>query len=95
MSMENEVYDYVLSQVAVEVDELYRYYQCKDRTLENEEDTMKELEILIAKKYINATYISDLMLIVYYYIRRNYVDYFCNLQNYILKIKMFLEGCPE
>lgn len=91
MSIENEAYNYVLSQVATEVDELYRYYQNKDRTLEHEEDIMKELEILIDKKYINATYISDLMLIVDYYIRKDYANYFYNLQNYILKIKIFLE----
>lgn len=91
MSRENEAYNYVLSQVTTEVDELYRYYQCKDRTLKNEEDTMKELEILIAKKYINATYISDLMLIVDYYARRDYANYFYNLQNYMLKIRVFLE----
>lgn len=91
MSRENEAYDYVLSQVAAEVDELYRYYQNKDRTLEKQENTMKELEILIDKKYINATYISNLMLIVDYYARKDYANYFYNLQNYILKIEIFLE----
>lgn len=91
MSLENDAYNYVLSQVAPEIDELYRYYQNKDRTLENEEDTMKELERLIDKKYINTTYISNLMLIVDYYVRRDYANYFFNLQNYILKIKIFLE----
>lgn len=91
MSKENEAYNYVLSQVAVEVDELYRYYQNKDKTLEKQQNTMKELEILIAKKYINATYISDLMLIVDYYAREDYANYFYNLQNYIIKIRIFLE----
>lgn len=91
MSKENEAYNYVLSQVAVEVDELYRYYQRKDKTLEEQQNTMKELEILIAKKYINATYISDLMLIVDYYEREDYANYFYNLQNYIIKIRIFLE----
>ena len=91
MSKENEAYNYVLSQVAVEVDELYRYYQRKDKTLEEQQNTMKELEILIAKKYINATYISDLMLIVDYYAREDYANYFYNLQNYIIKIRIFLE----
>ncbi len=91
MSKENEAYNYVLLQVAVEVDELYRYYQRKDKTLEEQQNTMKELEILIAKKYINATYISDLMLIVDYYAREDYANYFYNLQNYIIKIRIFLE----
>ena len=91
MSKENEAYNYVLSQVAVDVDELYRYYQRKDKTLEEQQNTMKELEILIAKKYINATYISDLMLIVDYYAREDYANYFYNLQNYIIKIRIFLE----
>lgn len=91
MSLEKDAYNYVLSQVAPEIDELYRYYQKKDRTLEDEEDTMKELERLIDKKYINATYISNLMLIVDYYARKDYANYFFNLQNYLLKIKIFLE----
>ncbi len=91
MSRENEVYNYVLSQVTTEVDELYRYYQNKDKTLEKQENTMKKLEVLVDKKYINATYISNLMLIVDYYARGDYTNYFCNLHNYILKIRMFLE----
>ena len=91
MCRENEAYNYVLSQVAPEVDELYQYYQEKDRTLENIENVMKKIEILVNKKYINGTYISDLMLIVDYYARKDYANYFFNLNNYVLKIKIFLE----
>ena len=92
MSKENEAYNYVISQVAPEVDELYRYYQSKDDTLTEKEKTMEELEALIEKKYINTTYISDLMLIVDYYVRKDYGAYFTNLQNYVLRIKIFLEN---
>lgn len=91
MSKEKEAYNYVLSQVASEIDELYRYYQKKDSTLEDKEKTMEQLENLIEKKYINATYISDLMLIVDYYAKKEYAVYFNNLNNYILRIKIFLE----
>lgn len=91
MSKEKEAYNYVLSQVASEIDDLYRYYQKKDSTLEDKEKTMEQLEILIEKKYINATYISDLMLIVDYYAKKEYAVYFNNLNNYILRIKIFLE----
>ncbi len=91
MSKEKEAYNYVLSQVASEIDDLYRYYQKKDSTLEDKEKTMEQLENLIEKKYINATYISDLMLIVDYYAKKEYAVYFNNLNNYILRIKIFLE----
>ncbi len=92
MSKEKEAYNYVLSQVASEIDDLYRYYQKKDSTLEDKEKTMEQLEILIEKKYINATYISDLMLIVDYYAKKEYAMYFNNLNNYILRIRIFLEN---
>ena len=92
MSKEKEAYNYVLSQVASEIDELYRYYQKKDSTLEDKEKTMEQLENLIEKKYINATYISDLMLIVDYYAKKEYAMYFNNLNNYILRIRIFLEN---
>lgn len=91
MSKEKEAYNYVLSQVASEIDDLYRYYQKKDSTLEDKEKTMEQLENLIEKKYINATYISDLMLIVDYYAKKEYAVYFNNLNNYILRIRIFLE----
>lgn len=92
MSKEKEAYNYVLSQVAPEIDDLYRYYQKKDSTLEDKEKTMEQLDTLIEKKYINATYISDLMLIVDYYAKKEYAMYFNNLNNYILRIRIFLEN---
>ena len=92
MSKEKEAYNYVLSQVAPEIDDLYRYYQKKDSTLEDKEKTMEQLNTLIEKKYINTTYISDLMLIVDYYVRKEYAMYINNLNNYILRIRIFLEN---
>ena len=92
MSKEKEAYNYVLSQVASEIDDLYRYYQKKDSTLEDKEKTMEQLNTLIEKKYINTTYISDLMLIVDYYAKKEYAMYFNNLNNYILRIRIFLEN---
>ena len=92
MSRENESYNYVISQVASQVDELYRYYQKKDKTLEDKEKTMDELETLVEKKYISRTYISDLMLIADYYNRKQYSAYFNRLQDYLMRIRIFLEN---
>ena len=92
MDKENEAYNYVLSEVAPEVDELYQYYRGKDKSLEKEDKTMMQLENLTQKKYISKTYVSSLMLIVDYYARKKYAKYYAELQNYKMRIRIFLEG---
>lgn len=92
MDKEREAYNYVLSEVAPEVDELYKYYREKDKSLEKEEHTMMQLENLVQKKYISKTYVSSLMLIIDYYARKQYAKYYAELQNYKTRIQIFLEG---
>lgn len=92
MQNEREGYDYVLKQVEPKVSELYRYYQGRDSTLEDKENTMEKLEILIKKKYIALSYMTDLVVIADYYNRKMYTEYNRYLKEYIIRITIFLEG---
>lgn len=81
----------VYSQVAPEVNALYEYFRNK-KSLEEEKNTEKQLEILIEKMYISSTYSSDIMLIVDYYERKMMNEYISALENYKYRIKMFLDN---
>ena len=67
---EHEAMQWVYSQVANEVNEMYEKYREKCG-LEEEHDTKKQLEILVDKKYITNTFISNLSLITDYYVWRH------------------------
>lgn len=85
----NEVLQQVYSQIAPEVNELYEFYR-KKNGLEEEKVTQKQLEILVDKKYISKTYISNLSLIVDYYVQNMIGLYLSELQSYKERIKNFL-----
>lgn len=91
MSKENEALQFVCSQVADEVREMYERYQRKCG-LEEETDTERQLEILVSKKYISKTYISNLSLIADYYARGMEVQYNASLQDYKIRIQVLLES---
>lgn len=87
----NETLQEVYSQVAPEVNELYEYFREKNG-LEEEKDTERQLEILVSKKYISITYISNLSLMVDYYQRGMINMYLSNLQDYKNRIMVRLES---
>lgn len=87
----NEALQEVYSQVAPEVNELYEYFR-KKKELEDEKDTERQLEILVNKKYISNTFISNLSLIADYYQRGMISMYLSNLQNYKNRIIFRLES---
>ena len=80
----------VYSQVAPVVNDLYDYYR-KKKGLEEEKDVERQLEILVEKKYISKTYISNLSLIVDYYERGMISMYLTTLQDYKNRIRFFLD----
>lgn len=100
----NETLKEVYSLIAPEVNELYEFFR-KRKSLEVENDTGKQLDILVEKKYISKTYISDISLIVDYYVMAimaksegkcaGYTyysnQYNCALNNYKERIKNFLD----
>jgi hypothetical protein len=90
MGNENESFKVVCSEVAQEVDELYQYFRRKCN-LEEENDTLKQLEKLVEKKYISNTYISDLMLMTDYYERQLYDKYANRVSEYKYRINFFLD----
>lgn len=91
MSKENEALQFVYSQVADEVAQLYERYREK-RGLEEEHDTERQLEILTSKKYINKTFITDLILIADYYAREMEVFYNSKLNEYKIRVQVLLES---
>ena len=91
MDTYREKLEEVYSQIAPEINDLYEFFR-KKKGLEEENDTKKQLEILVAKKYISSTYISDLSLIVDYYERDMIAMYNNTLQNYKIRIKVFLDN---
>ena len=90
MDTYKESLEYVYSQVAPEVDELYKYYR-KKKGLEEEKDTEKQLEILTIKKYISNSFIADLSLIIDYYERGMISMYLSKLQEYKTRIRFLLD----
>ncbi len=91
MSKESEALQFVYSQVKDDVNKMYERYREKCG-LEEESDTERQLEILTSKKYISATYISNLALIADYYVRGMYAHYLSNLQDYKIRIQVLLES---
>ena len=79
----------VYSQVAPEINELYEYYR-KKKQLEEENDLERQLEVLIAKKYISDTFLSKLNLLVEYYERGMEVKYLSGIEEYKRSIKSFI-----
>lgn len=91
MDTYNETLKKVYSQIAPEVNDLYEHYRNK-KGLEEEHDTERQLEILVRKKYISITFISDISLIVDYYERGMTNMYLSNLQGYKSRIAVLLEN---
>ena len=86
----NEAFKEVCSQVAPKVNDLYEYFR-EGQNLKEESDVNKQLEILVDKKFISSTYISDLSLMVDYYARDMMDMYFTKLERYKDRIRFFLE----
>lgn len=87
----NEALNVVYSQVAPDVNDLYQYFR-ERKELEDETNVERQLEILTNRKYISRTYISDLSLLVDYYVRGMESWYTSALQNYKNRIRFFLEN---
>lgn len=92
-----EAYEYVVSEVKPYVDRYYQYFLDKGKDLPltaedgiTELSTLDKIDILVKKKYINGTYISDLMLIIDYYVRG--IPIIIPLTNYQMRIEIFLEN---
>ncbi len=92
-----EAYEYVVSEVKPYVDRYYQYFLDKGKDLPltaddgiTELSTLDKIDILVKKKYINGTYISDLMLIIDYYVRG--IPFIIPLKNYQMRIEIFLEN---
>ncbi len=92
-----EAYEYVVSEVKPYVDRYYQYFLDKGKDLPltaedgiTELSTLDKIDILVKKKYINGTYISDLMLIIDYYVRG--IPIIIPLKNYRMRIEIFLEN---
>lgn len=90
MGNERESLQAVCLEVAPEVDELYQYFR-RSNNLEDEDDTLKQLEKLVERKYISNTYISDLMLMADYYERKLYAKYTNSVCEYKYRINFFLD----
>ena len=92
-----EAYENVVSEVKPYVDRYYQYFLDKGNDLPltaedgiTELSTLDKIDILVKKKYINGTYISDLMLIIDYYVRG--IPIIIPLKNYQMRIEFFLEN---
>ena len=92
-----EAYEYVVSEVKPYVDRYYQYFLDKGKDLPltaedgiTELSTLDKIDILVKKKYINGTYISDLMLIIDYYVRG--IPFIIPLTNYQMRIEIILEN---
>lgn len=85
----NTALNVVYSQVAPDVNDLYQYYR-ERKGLEDETDVERQLEILTNRKYISKTYISNLSLLVDYFVRGMEVWYQSELQAYQNRIRSFL-----
>lgn len=93
MGKENDEYQKVLSQVADVVGEMYEKYR-RGKGLEETNDTERQLEILTSKKYISITFISDLSLIVDYYVKEQTMKYEANLLDYKIRVRVQTERIP-
>lgn len=90
MSDEYQTFKMVLTDVSEQVNEMYQRYRNK-MGLQDEKDTLKQLEILTQKKYISKTFISDLSLITDYYERGYLGLYLSELERYKYRIMNILE----
>lgn len=93
MGRENEAYQKVLSQVSDVVGEMYEKYR-RGKGLEDEKDTERQLEILVSKKYISITYITDISLIADYYAREMIATYTSKLLEYKMRVRVQTERIP-
>lgn len=91
MGRETKALQFVYSQVAEEVNEMYERYREKCN-LEPETDTERQLEILTSKKYISNTFILNVQTMAKYYDRGMMNWYLTELMNYKIRIKVLLES---
>lgn len=91
MGRETEALQFVYSQVAEEVNEMYERYR-KKCNLDFETDTERQLEILTSKKYISNTFILNVHTMAEYYDRGMISIYLAELSNYKIRIKVLLES---
>jgi len=87
----NEAVREVCSQVAKEVDELYNYFRRRNE-LEEETDTLRQLEILTGKKYISYTYLGNLESMINCYEDKRIGPYLSEMQDYKIRIRYFLDS---
>lgn len=85
----NEALREVCSQVATEVNNLYEYFR-KKQGLERETDTLRQLELLVNKKYISHTYLVNLETMVKLYEIGRISQYLSDLEEYKIRINYFL-----
>lgn len=85
----NEALREVCSQVATEVNNLYEYFR-KKQGLEEETDTLRQIEVLVSKKYISHTYLVNLESMVRLYETGRISQYLSDLEEYKIRINYFL-----
>ena len=93
-----EAYEYVVSEVKPYVDRYYQYFLDKGKDLPltaedgiTELSTLDKIDIFSQRRNIlTGTYISDLMLIIDYYVRG--IPFIIPLTNYQMRIEIFLEN---
>lgn len=93
MGRENDAYQWVLSQVAEVVGEMYEKYR-RGKGLEETNDTERQLDILTSKKYISITFISDLSLIADYHAREMITMCTAKLLDYKTRVRVLTEKIP-
>lgn len=90
MVSKNQALEFVYAKVAEDVNTMYQRYRKKCGLIE-ETDTKKQLEIL-TKKYIPYTYISNIEIMAEHYQNKRYNEYFWEMCDYIIRIKVLLES---
>ena len=93
MRRENEAYKEVLSQVSEVVNEMYEKYR-KRCGLEEEKDTERQLDILVNKKYIAQSYITDIEAITKYHERSMLAMYHYAMADYKVRVMVQTEKIP-
>ena len=91
MNNDKEIMDFVYSQVAKEVGEMYEHYR-KKCGLEEKTNTERQLDILINRKYISNSYVIDLIVLKDYYQRKMNAQYFTGLMDYKTRIQFLLDS---
>ncbi len=91
MVSKNQALEFVYEKVAEDVNTMYQRYRKKCGLIEKT-DTKKQLEILTKKKYIPYTYISNIEIIAEHYQNKRYNEYFLEMCDYIIRIKVLLES---